>query len=121
MQHFGAGERVLREGTADSRLFIILAGKADLICTDVSGQEQLVETLARGDLFGVITLFSGKPSPASVVATDDLEVIALRADAVNQMLEGRRALAREIGQLIEGRRKAIEAAQNPGSLSAEAS
>ncbi|MGI9173701.1 MAG: cyclic nucleotide-binding domain-containing protein [Rhodothermales bacterium] len=101
-----------------NRLFIILAGKASLTCTDVRGQEQVVETLGRGDLFGVITLFSGKPSPASVVATDDLEVIALRADAINQMLEGRRSLAREIGQLIEGRRKAIEAARNPGTLPA---
>ena len=53
-----------------------------------------------------------------MVATDDLEVIALRADAVNRMLEGRRSLAREIGQLIEGRRKAIEATKNPGTLPA---
>ena len=111
LRHFGAGERVLREGDDSDELFVILAGTADLTCRGADGLDRPVTTLERGGLFGIGTLFSARPAEASVTAATDLQVVVLQTDAVHRMLDGKRMLVRELGQLIEGRRRAIEAAR----------
>jgi CRP-like cAMP-binding protein len=56
-----------------------------------------------------MALFSGEPSAVSVTAIDDLEVMVIYSNVVNKMIERQPSLAREIGQIIEASRKAIQA------------
>ena len=109
LQHFGVGEKVVRQGYPGSALYIIIAGQAVIAVTDDSGKEHQVVTLTRGDFFGEMALFSGEPSAVSVTTIDDLEVMVIYSDVVNKMIERQPSLAREIGQIIEARRKAIQA------------
>lgn len=110
LQHFGIGEKVIRQGHSSNALYIIIAGQAVITVTDDSGKEHEVAVLTRGEFFGE-ALFSSEPSPVSVSAVDDLEVMVVYLDAVNQMIERQPTLAREIGQIIEARRKAIRVAK----------
>lgn len=68
-------------------------------------------TILRGGFFGEMALFSGEPSPLSIVAVDDLQVIVIYSDAVNTMIERQPTLGREIGQIIEARSKAVRMAR----------
>jgi small-conductance mechanosensitive channel len=112
LQHFGAGEKVMRQGEMSDALYIIISGQARLTVSDASGTEREVLMLKTGEFFGMITLFSGEPSAMSVTALGDLEVMRLSATVVNQMIERQPAFARELSQVLEIRRRAIQAAMD---------
>lgn len=107
LQHFGVDEKIIRQGYPSNALYIIIAGQAIITVIDDSGKEQEVLTLTRGEFFGEMALFSNEPSAVTVTAIDDLEVMVIYLDVVNQMIERQPSLAREIGQIIEARKKAI--------------
>ncbi|EGJ30868.1 MULTISPECIES: mechanosensitive ion channel family protein [Moorena] len=121
LQHFGVGETVIRQGDPGHALYIIIAGKAVLNLKDSYGEQQEVMTLSSGEFFGEMALFSGKPSSVSVTVVEDLQTIALYSDLVNQMIESTPSLAREIGQIIEARRKAIDEVKQANLASSLAS
>ena len=108
LQHFGVGEKVVRQGYPGNSLYIIIAGQAVITITDDCGKEHELVKLTRGEFFGEMALFSGEPSTVSVSAIEDLEVMELYSNVVNKMIERQPSLAREIGQIIEARRKAIQ-------------
>ncbi|MBD2181694.1 mechanosensitive ion channel family protein [Aerosakkonema funiforme] len=111
VQKFGAGETVIRQGDRSNFLYVIIAGEAAITITNDFGKEQEVMALSLGEFFGEMTLFSGEPSPVSIAAIDDLQVIVISSDAVSRMIERQPTFARQIGQIIEARRSAISAAQ----------
>jgi small-conductance mechanosensitive channel len=111
VQQFGAGEKVIRQGEPGNALYIIIAGQALVNVTNEFGNELEVMTILRGEFFGEMALFSGEPSPVSIAAVDDLQVLVMYSDAVNLMIERQPSLGREIGQIIEARSKAVSMAQ----------
>jgi CRP-like cAMP-binding protein len=115
LQQFGAGEKVIQQGAPGNALYIIIAGQALVTVTNELGMELEVMTILRGEFFGEMALFSGEPSPVSVAAVDDLQVLVIYSDAVNTMIERQPSLGREIGQIIEARSKAVSMAQQAES------
>jgi CRP-like cAMP-binding protein len=76
------------------------------------GIEREVLMLKTGEFFGMITLFSGEPSAMSVTALGDLEVMRLSATVVTQMIDRQPTFARELSQVLEIRRRAIQSAMD---------
>ncbi|MGB8698006.1 MAG: mechanosensitive ion channel family protein [Thermosynechococcaceae cyanobacterium] len=113
LQHFGAGEHVIRQGHESHALYIIISGQAVMIATDELNQEQEVLRLQTGEFFGEMTLFSGEASMVSIKAIQDLEVMALSATVINQMIERQPSFAREISQILEIRRSAVRLTLQP--------
>ncbi len=113
LQHFGSGEKVVRQGHDSDNLYIIISGQALMTVTDELGQEHEVLLLQTGEFFGEMTLFSGEVSMVSVKAIQDLEVMALSASVVNQMIERQPTFAREISQILEIRRAAVRSTLQP--------
>ncbi|MCC3406308.1 MAG: mechanosensitive ion channel [Microcoleus sp. PH2017_10_PVI_O_A] len=111
LQKFGAGEKVIHQGELGNALYIIIAGQAKVTITNKFGMELEVMTILRGEFFGEMALFSGEPSPVSIAAVDDLQVLVIYSDAVNTMIERQPSLGREIGQIIESRSKALSRVQ----------
>ncbi|MBR8832147.1 MAG: hypothetical protein N5P05_002405 [Chroococcopsis gigantea SAG 12.99] len=107
LQHFGSGEYIIKEGDEGHALYIIVSGQAALLVDDISEQEQQVLELNSGEFFGEMALFSGEKSPVSIMAIGDLEVMTLGLNVVNQMIERQPRFGREIGQILEVRRRAI--------------
>lgn len=108
LQHFGVGEKVMQQGYPGNALYIIIAGQAVMTITNDSGNEDEVVALTRSEFCGEMALFSGELSAVSVTAVEDLEVMGIYSNVVNEMIERQPSLAREIGQIIEARRKAIQ-------------
>jgi small-conductance mechanosensitive channel len=107
LQHFGAGEKVIRQGHESNYLYIIISGRAVMTVIDELGQEHEVLSLQTGEFFGEMTLFASEVSTVSIKASQDLEVMALSATVVNQMIERQPSFAREISQILESRRTAV--------------
>jgi small-conductance mechanosensitive channel len=121
LQHFGIGEKVIRQGYPSNSLYIIVSGYATLSVVDSSGIDHQVLSLNTGEFFGEMVLFSEEPSPVSITAVNDLEVMMISADEVNRMIARQPSFAREIGQILEVRRRAIQLAKKPVSPTLKAS
>ncbi|MDX2216681.1 MAG: mechanosensitive ion channel family protein [Oculatellaceae cyanobacterium bins.114] len=111
LQHFGTGETVVRQGAVNNALYVIISGQAVMTTTNITGDDHEVLPLKAGEFFGEMTLFAGDVSPISVTVVEDLEVMMLSAPVVNQMIERQPSFAREISQILEIRRRAVQTAQ----------
>ncbi|PZO39984.1 MAG: small-conductance mechanosensitive channel [Pseudanabaena frigida] len=112
LQHFGSGETVIKQGSENNSLYIIVAGSAMITVKDSSDESHEMLTVKTGEFFGEMTLFSGESSPISVTAVEDLEVMMISATAVNQMIDRQPNFAREISQILETRRRVVNTIQN---------
>lgn len=116
------GETVVRAGEPGSAAYVILEGVAFAELAGADGK-QYCERLGPGDMFGELSLLTGRPQSATVVAASDLDLMVLDAGTLRQQLctEPERAMAfierlsRRLLDVLAGRTKvaAIEiAAQN---------
>ena len=112
LQHFGSGETVIKQGTENNALYILVSGSAVIAVQDITGVTHEILTVKTGEFFGEMTLFSGEPSPIAVTAAEDLEVMMISAEAVNQMIDRQPNFAREISQILETRRRVVNTIQN---------
>jgi len=112
LQHFGSGETVIKQDTESNALYILVSGSAAITVQDITGVTHEMLIVKTGEFFGEMTLFSGEPSPISVTAAEDLEVMMISADAVNQMIDRQPNFAREISQILETRRRVVNTIQS---------
>jgi CRP-like cAMP-binding protein len=80
-QYFPQDQRVLRQGLSGSAFYVVLEGEAAAIA---SGER--VNTLARGDFFGEISVLLGEPPSADVVAVRPLRCLVLAGDRLEAFL-----------------------------------
>lgn len=108
LQHFASGEKVIRQGQTGHELYIIVAGQALMSRRNEAGEDLELLSLKSGEFFGEMSLFSGEPSVVTISASNDLEVMKISAKVVNKMIDRQPSFAREIGQILEIRRLAIQ-------------
>lgn len=111
LKHFAQGEKVIKQGYSDEGLYLIIAGRASITVSDRNDREHEIVNVCRGEFFGEMTLIENKLSPVNVTATDDLEIIILKTETMQSVLERTPRLRQEIGAVIEIRRQAIAKVQ----------
>ncbi len=111
LQHFGYGETVVHQGSVNNALYVLISGQAAMRTIDKQGKLQELLILKNGEFFGEMSLFSNEPSPVSITSITDLEVMKMSPTIVNQMLERQPSFARELSQIFESRRKAVQEMQ----------
>src|SRR5687767_11261515 len=70
---FAPGELVIRAGDPGASMFVVHNGRVRVQVSD-NGRLRTVATLAEGDFFGEMALFTGEPRTANVVALEETEV-----------------------------------------------
>jgi putative ABC transport system ATP-binding protein len=81
-RQFMPGEVIIREGEIGEELFLISEGEVEI---DRSGHE--VARLGSGDFFGELSLMSGNPRNANVVATKPVDTYVLGKDDFRSAIE----------------------------------
>lgn len=107
--HFGRGEAVIDQGQKDVRLHFVLAGRA--IATTQStktGRPQTVAEMTRSDFFGYSALLANEPSPMTITAEEDLEVLILETDAVQTMLNKTPRFSQQLSTVIAARQAKLK-------------
>ena len=75
---FRAGETIIyQDDPSGSAFYIIVSGDVDVRFRARDGQERTLAKLGAGDSFGEAALLTGSPRNASVVATEDSQLLAL--------------------------------------------
>ena len=79
---FKPEEVVSAEGESSDRLYVIVAGKAE-VTRRTEGEERTLGFLGGGSIFGELSLLTGTPPSASVTAVSDIEVFEIRREHLN--------------------------------------
>lgn len=100
---YAPGETVLRRGDAGSSMFVICRGKAEVRLPVNNGDYQVVAVLGKGEFFGEMALFTGEPRMASVAAVEELELIEIRKEQMEPLLNRNIELAEAFSNKIAER------------------
>ena len=74
---YKAGDKIVTQGKGGAGMFTILSGHAQAVLESADGGPTVVNTFGPGDFFGEIALLDEGPRTASVVATEDTDVLIL--------------------------------------------
>lgn len=116
VEHFDAGETIVRQGEVYETLKVIVRGGVDVVYADQgTGESHSVAALGPGDHFGEMAFLSDEAATASVSATTSTTVLVLsreraRACGVYQALLGRLATL-QLSRLEASNRRQVAAMQ----------
>lgn len=92
---------VHRDGPGDA-LYILTSGKVKVACPGEEN-ETIIAVMARGDIFGELSILDGEGRSADVVALEPTEVLVLSADDFNRCLADMPGIAVSLLRQLAGR------------------
>src|SRR5437773_953823 len=104
------GEVVVRQGDAGAEFFIILEGTAE-VHRGEGGKVVTVATLHPMQFFGEMSLLTGEPRSATIVAQTKLEVVVVTKGVLERPIMGNPLLAERIGTVLAERKSGLAAVQ----------
>jgi CRP-like cAMP-binding protein len=114
---YAAGEVITRQGATAHWLYVMTSGSAEIRARsdpDGSGGPQqriIVAQLTAPDFFGEMSLMTGEPRSADVVATSDVDCFRLGRETFKTVLLGRPEIATELSDKLATRRVELMAAR----------
>jgi len=114
-----AGAAVVRAGEQGDSLFVIKEGLFDVLIPNGEGGEKVVARLQSGAFFGEMSLLTGAPRGASVLAAVDSIVIEITKDGLQPILAKRESLLEAISEALAERQLMNAAAKAQSATPAE--
>jgi small-conductance mechanosensitive channel/CRP-like cAMP-binding protein len=115
---YTAGEVITRQGAAANWLYVMTAGTAEVRANlepdsgqGFPGPKVVVATLTAPDFFGEMSLMTGEPRSADVVATSDVDCFRLGKDTFKTVLLARPDIATELSDKLANRKVELIAAR----------
>ncbi len=105
---FAPGEPIVRRGQEGNSMFVITRGRVDVQV--LQGKDvKTINSLTESDYFGEMSLLTGEPRTATVVAAIETEVVQISKTALKPIFEANPDLVQSVCELIEERRVALDA------------
>ncbi len=80
--HFQQGEVIIQQGDEADKVYTLLDGSADAVCDGVK-----VGEVNTNEIFGALAVFTRQPRIASVIATSDCTVLAVRKEEFVDLID----------------------------------
>ncbi len=123
LNRFGNGDAIVRQGQSGESMYIVVTGGADVYLEgkDTGVPRHQVATIDKGGYFGEMSLLTGEPRSATVIARGDTSVLEIGADLFRQLGAASPSTVEQIGVAAMTRRVQLEAARAaaPGSAVVE--
>lgn len=110
LRAFSPGDLVVGEGDVGGSLFVVTSGTLKVFVRGSAPRSALVRTLREGDFFGEISLLSGQPRTATVIAATSCELLELGRSALDGIAAGHPRVLEVLRRFAEGRLKSDAAA-----------
>jgi small-conductance mechanosensitive channel/CRP-like cAMP-binding protein len=110
VSRFAPGEVLTRQGEATVSLFVVVSGSLSVRVME-GGLEREVAQLGPGDFFGEMSLLTGKPRTATVIARTEALTYRLDREAAEELLKRRPQLAESLATILAERRTGLRAAR----------
>jgi small-conductance mechanosensitive channel/CRP-like cAMP-binding protein len=101
---FARGETITRQGRDAHWLYIIAEGEAVVKVSAPDGPDREVARLQAGQFFGEMSLLTGAPRSATVVAGTDVECFRLDRATFQRLLDRRPEIAEHVAEVLAKRR-----------------
>ena len=99
-REFRPGETIIEAGETGQFLGVLVEGEAEVCQPTESGEREVVAELASGAYFGEMSLISGEPTNADVVACSACRVLLVPLEVFRSMLATRPAVLQHIARTI---------------------
>jgi small-conductance mechanosensitive channel/CRP-like cAMP-binding protein len=96
LRRYTAGEALMRQGDPGDSLYVVHAGRVRIDVTDAAGRTVTVASRGPGEVFGEMSLLTGAPRNASVIAETETEVVTVGKAAFADILLADPAIAERI-------------------------
>ncbi len=101
---FDEGETIVQQGGAGNCLFILVSGTVRVVRRQQDGSHVEVTTLKQGECFGEVSLLTGVPRTADVIAVgNETVVLQLSRERFNSLMQQHNALAVKIAGILAQR------------------
>lgn len=80
--NFSQGETIIQQGDAADRVYTLLEGSADAVCDGTK-----VGEIQANEIFGALAVFTRQPRMASVIATSNCMVLAVRKEEFIELID----------------------------------
>ena len=87
---------ILREGSSGTSLYILMSGAAQVRKSIDPDKYKQLKDLRAGDLLGEMSLLTAAPRSASVVVTEDCEVLEITREALDRFAAKHPAVAMKL-------------------------
>ena len=110
---FARGNVITKQGDDRSHwLYIIISGDAEVYLEMPGGAHRVLSTLSQGHFFGEMSLMTGAPISASVMAQTDVECYRLDKDVFEEIIHERPGIAEEISHLLVNRQSQLDSVKH---------
>lgn len=107
---FEAGETITKQGSRDQDLYVLTEGHAE-IWVEQDGESRRVVEISAPGFFGEMSLMTGEPRAATVVARTRAVCYRLQSEPFREVLAAREEIAAELSSLLALRKVQLEAAR----------
>ena len=105
---FADGEVIVREGDAGGSMFLVSRGR--VVITVGADRREMAVTPA-GGYFGEMSLLTGEPRTATVIARGDCDVLEIAADAFRACVQSRPEVIDQLATAAAARRRELDEAR----------
>jgi small-conductance mechanosensitive channel len=120
IQRYTLGEALVRQGDTAQSLYTIKSGRVRVTVRNENGQVTPLATLGKGDFFGEMSLLTGEPRSASVIAESETEVVVVDKSDFAAVLASDSGIVEAVSMALEERMRnlAEQTGAGPGELAA---
>ena len=104
-RRFREGVTIVHQGEPASTVFFVREGALEVRSTGAPGGEIAINRLGAGDLFGEMSLLTGEPRSASVIALTDVVLYELDKEDIAPLLARRPELGEALADLMLARQR----------------
>lgn len=84
LRKFPRGQAIIHQGESGNEMFVLITGGAE-VRLNVDGHSRVLRQVGRGDVFGEMGLVRHHNSIADVIATQDVELLAVNQRFLTRM------------------------------------
>lgn len=114
---YANGEVIVREGDAGRSMFLVRRGQ---VAVTIGPNRQEVAVTSAGGFFGEMSLLTGAPRSATVIAREDSELLEIDADTFSAFVRNQPEVIDEIAVLADARRRTLDESRATLETRAEA-
>jgi small-conductance mechanosensitive channel/CRP-like cAMP-binding protein len=105
MAVYGSGETIVRQGEEGQSMFVVLSGTVSVV---LQPSREEVARIDRGGYFGEMSLLTGEPRSATVIAIGDVVVVEIGADLFRRLATAHPEAIEKIGMAAMVRRAGLD-------------
>ena len=102
---YGSGEAIVRQGEPGDSMFVVSSGRVAVV---IDPGRREVATIDSGGYFGEMSLLTGEPRTATVIARGEVTVLELRADVFRRLGQESPTTIEQVGLAAMTRRADLE-------------